>query len=264
MLVINNLTASYNKKQAPIITDLCLSVNKGEILNVLGQNAVGKTTLLRCLTKQLHNFTGQILVDGKDVREYSIRDYSKKVGVVSTAFESYQNLLVADYLVTGFINQSSPFQNPHEEHIEKAYEVLKTFRKESLFNKGIDQLSSGERQLVMISRVILQNPDIIIVDEPTANLDVKNQIAVLDQMQLLQAKGYTVIITTHNPGHALTLGGKTLLMKQGRYTFGTTSDMVTSQNMEYYYDLSVKSQSVYEDVCLVFSEKDSNNIRVIL
>ena len=79
--------------------------------------------------------------------------------------------------------------------IEEAFSVLERFGKQELFTKQVDQLSSGEKQLVMISRIILQNPEVIIVDEPTANLDVKNQIAVLEQIQKLSELGYTIITT---------------------------------------------------------------------
>lgn len=107
---------------------------------------------------------------------------------------------------TGFINQMNPFSKPDIKYINQAYEVLAGFGKEELFNKQIDQLSSGERQIVMIVRVLLQNPEIVIVDEPTANLDVKNQIVVLNQIKNLARQGYTVIVTTHNPGHAFSMG----------------------------------------------------------
>lgn len=116
--------------------------------------------------------------------------------------------MVADYLVTGFTNQMSPHSIPNQNHMIKAYEILSLFNKEELFNKQVDQLSSGEKQIVMIARVMIQNPKIIIVDEPTANLDVKNQIIVLNEIKKLSQKGYTIIVITHNPGHALAQKGK--------------------------------------------------------
>ena len=231
MIRVDNLSVSYGKGMPDVISGMTFQLDKGCVLNILGQNAVGKTTLIRTLMRELQSYRGSIKVDGKEISSYSIRDYAKIMGVVSTSFNTYQNLMVADYLVTGFLNRMAPFSKPNNEYVQKAFEVLSSFGKQNLFNKQIEQLSSGERQIVMIARVLLQNPEIIIVDEPTANLDVKNQIAVLNQIQKLAAQGYTVLVTTHNPGHVYSMGGKTLMMGKGKYCFGDTHDVITAQNL---------------------------------
>lgn len=264
MLRVNNLSVSYGEKQPLIIQDLSFDIKKGSILSILGQNAVGKTTLIRCLVRELTKYDGCIIVDDQDVRSFSIKEYAKKVGVVSASFHAYQNLLVADYLLTGFINQLSTLSRPSKELVEKAYTVLETFNKTELFTKQINQLSSGEMQLVMIARVIIQDPQIIIVDEPTANLDVKNQIFVLEQIVQLTELGYTVIITTHNPGHALSLGGKTLLMGKRKYIFGDTAEVINSDNLADYYGLNVVINKETDYPFMVFSEGDTSPIKLIL
>ena len=256
MIKVNNLSVSYGKGLSDVISGMSFELEKGCILNILGQNAVGKTTLIRTLMRDLPDFRGSIMVAGNDIGSYSIRDYAKKIGVVSTSSTTYQNLLVADYLVTGFINQMAPFSKPNDEYVQKAYDVLSDFGKQDLFNKQIDQLSSGERQIVMIARVLLQDPEIIIVDEPTANLDVKNQIAVLNQIKRLSEQGYTVLITTHNPGHAYSMGGKTLMMGKGKYCFGDTCNVITAQTLSDYYELDVTMQSVENFQCMVFQSRD--------
>lgn len=256
MIKVDNLSVSYGKGMPDVIQGMSFDLEKGCILNILGQNAVGKTTLIRTLMRELQNYSGSIKVCGKEIGSYSVRDYAKMMGVVSTSFSTYQNLLVADYLVTGFLNQMTPFSKPSGEYVQKAYDVLSGFGKQDLFNKQIEQLSSGERQLVMIARVLLQNPEIIIVDEPTANLDVKNQIAVLNQIQQLALQGYTVLVTTHNPGHAYSMGGKTLMMGKGKYCFGDTTDVITAQNLSEYYDLNVTMQSGNGFQYMVFQNSD--------
>lgn len=257
MIRVDNLSVAYGKGLPDIIRNMSFNLETGGILNILGQNAVGKTTLIRVLTRELQSFRGSIMVGGCDISQYSIRDYAKKIGVVSTTFRTSQNLLVADYLVTGFVNQMTPFAKPTKEYVDKAYAVLASFGKQDLFNKQIEQLSSGERQIVMIARVLLQNPEIIIVDEPTANLDVKNQIAVLDQIKQLSARGYTILITTHNPGHAFSMGGKTLIMGKGTYSFGDTGTIITEQTLSEYYELDVVMQAVADRQCMVFQNADN-------
>lgn len=264
MIRVNNLSVSYGKGMPDVINDMAFRLEKGSILNILGQNAAGKTTLIRTLMRELQNYRGTVSVAGREISSYSIRDYAKIMGVVSTSFNTFQNLLVADYLMTGFLNRMTPFSKPDSGYIQKAYDVLCSFGKQDLFNKQIDQLSSGERQLVMIARVLLQNPEVIIVDEPTANLDVKNQIAVLNQIKKLASQGYTVLVTTHNPGHAYSMGGKTLIMGKGKYAFGDTREIITEQTLSEYYELAVTMRDVDNFRCMVFQNyEDKDGVQLI-
>lgn len=264
MIKVENLSVSYGKGMSDVICDMSFELEKGCILNILGQNAVGKTTLIRTLMRELQNYRGSIKVGGHEISSYSIRDYAQMMGVVSISFNTYQNLLVADYLVTGFLNKMTLFSKPNGEYVQRAYDALSSFGKQELFNKQIDQLSSGERQLVMIARVLLQNPEIIIVDEPTANLDVKNQIAVLNQIHQLSSQGYTVLVTTHNPGHAYSLGGKTLIMGKNKYSFGNTCDTITEQALSEYYELNVTMRSIEDFRCMVFcNSADKDSVKLV-
>ena len=159
----------------------------------------------------------------------------------------------------------TPFSRPNCDYVQRAYEVLSSFGKQDLFNKQIDQLSSGERQIVMLTRVLLQNPEIIIVDEPTANLDVKNQIAVLNQIKGLSKQGYTVLVTTHNPSHAYSLGGKTLIMGKGKYSFGDTQKVITEQILSEYYELDVTIRAVDDFRCMIFQNvSDGDSVQLVL
>lgn len=264
MVEVKDLSVSYGKGIPNIIEGMTFNIEKGTILNVLGQNAVGKTTLIKTLMRNLPGYKGTILVGGNDIREYSIKEYSRVVGVVATSFNTFQNLLVADYLMTGFINQMTPFSKPNDECISRAYEILEWFGKTELFNKQLEQLSSGERQIIMIARVMIQNPKVIIVDEPTANLDVRNQIMVLNQIKKLSKEGYTIIVTTHNPGHAYSLGGKTLLMGKNKYLFGDTKDVLTAESLSEYYELDVTVRDNENLKCMIFANNNKDeDVKVI-
>jgi len=264
MIKVDNLSVSYGNGMSDIISDMSFNLEQGCILNILGQNAVGKTTLIRTIMRELPDYRGSVNVDGKEIQNYSIQEYAKITGVVSTSSITFQNLLVADYLITGFLNQMNPFTRSVNDCVQKAYEVLRSFGKQELFNKHINQLSSGEKQLIMIARVLLQNPKVIIFDEPTANLDVKNQIFVLDQIKKLSVRGYTILVTTHNPGHAYSMGGKTLMMGKGQYCFGDTQDVISQETLSKYYDLNVTMRKVDEFPCMVFkSNTNLNGVQVI-
>lgn len=264
MLKIKELKVSYDKQLPNIISGLSLDVRPGTVLSVLGQNGVGKSTLLRCLTREIADYEGSVTVDGVEVGDYSIKEYAKKVGVVASHSITYQNLLVADYLMTGYANSFMPFERPGEQRLITIMGVLELFGKEELFNKQIDQLSSGERQLIMIARAIIQNPDIILLDEPMANLDVRNQLIVLEQICLLRKKGYTVVVTTHNPGHALTLGGDVLLMGKQQYLTGTVREIITEENLSKFYGLLVKVEKMENYESIVFFDDKDMGLKMIL
>ncbi len=264
MLSIKNLDVSYDRNSPKVIRNLSLDVKSGTILSVLGQNGVGKSTLLRCLTREIVNYGGKILIEDKPIKEYSIKEYSQKVGIVASQSMTYQNLLVADYLMTGFAGILAPFEHINKEKIEKAMEVLAMFQKEELFNKQINQLSSGERQLVMISRAIVQNPEIVLLDEPMANLDVKNQLTVLEKICMLKDKGYTILVTTHNPGHALALNGKVLLMGKEKYLAGDVKEIITEPNLSECYEISVSINKVSDYQSIVFHSVEKENLKVVL
>ena len=263
MIEVSGLSVSYGKGMPDVISGMSFNLDRGSVLNVLGQNAVGKTTLIRTLTRELRGYRGSARIAGREITDYSIRDYSRVVGVVSSSFSTYQNLLVADYLMTGFVNRLAQLSKPGGELAQKAFDVLEGFGKEGLFNKQIDQLSSGERQIVMIVRVLLQDPEVIIVDEPTANLDVRNQMAVLHEIKRLSSEGYTILVTSHNPGHARVMGGKTLIMGAGTYSFGDTFQVLREETLSRYYGLDVATRSVDGLECMVFRDGVRDGVELV-
>ncbi len=263
MIEVSGLSVTYGRGMPDVINNMSFDLDRGCVLNILGQNAAGKTTLIRTLTRELRGYRGSVRIAGREITDYSIRDYARVVGVVSTSFSTYQNLLVADYLMTGFVSQMAPLSKPSDEYAQKAFDILERFSKQDLFNKQIDQLSSGERQIVMIARVLLQDPDVVIVDEPTANLDVRNQIAVLNEIRRLSSEGYTVVVTSHNPGHARVMGGKTLIMGAGMYTFGDTNQILCEETLSGYYGLDVAMRSIDSFECMVFRDGARDGVELV-
>ncbi len=238
MIEVKNLSFRYRLNAPLVLNDLNFSVPDGTVLSILGKNGVGKTTFLRCLTAERRDYTGEILFDQREVRSFSTSELSKKLALVASNNPCYQNLKVADYLVTGFANQLASLQTPSRKQYEQAAEALSHMGQTALFNRCIFELSSGEMQLVKIARAMLQNPSVIIFDEPTSNLDIKNQLLVLEQITALSAKGYTVITTTHNPGQTIELGGMVLMLSGTLQFFGKTEDMLSVDNLQAIYDLT--------------------------
>lgn len=239
MIKVKNLYFRYKSNLPLIINDLSFSLNSGSVLSILGKNGVGKTTFIRCLTAEEKNYSGSILIDSREARGLSVIELSKLIAVVASNNPCYQNLCVADFLVTGFANRLTALRSPSKVQYEKACATLEELGHVDLLNRAIFELSSGELQIVKIARTILQDPRVIVFDEPTSNLDIKNQLIVLNQITGLAERGYTVITTTHNPGQAMELGGKVLMMSGTHQIFGNTQEVLNKENLQAVYGLTV-------------------------
>lgn len=257
MIEIRNLTFQYNRNSRMIFDNLSFKLEKNSVLSVLGRNGIGKTTLIKCLISEIKDYEGEILINGLDIRKLSEIELSKKIAIVATNNQCYQNLSVADYLVMGFANKLTFFQIPDKKLYQKAYDILEDLGYGNLLNRLMFELSSGESQIVRIARAILQEPEIIVFDEPTSNLDIKNQLVVLNQISSLTEKGYTVITTTHNPGQTIELGGDVLIMTEEEVIFGKVDDVINEENLEKAYGLKV--DLIKRDSRLITTFVDENN-----
>ena len=261
MIEIKNLSFQYDKKSRLIFNNLSFNLDDNCLLSVLGKNGIGKTTLIKCLTKEINDYSGEILINGKNIKEMTDLEISKKIAGVATNNSIYQNLNVADYVVMGFANKLTFFQVPNKDLYCKALEILESLGYADLLNKLMFELSSGEKQIVRIARAILQEPEIIIFDEPTANLDIKNQLVVLSQISNLLERKYTVITTTHNPGHVIELGGNVLIMSENIVNFGNVDDVLTQENLENAYGLKViLAKENARTITTFFDENDNHKL----
>ncbi len=259
MIKVQNLSFQYRKDLPLLLNDLSFEVNQGTVLTILGKNGVGKTTFLRCLTGELSAYAGSIYIDQKEVRDYSISELSQKIALVASNSPCYQNLSVADFLVTGFTNRLASLQSPNKKHYMHALDVLDSLGQESLFNRHTAELSSGEMQMVKIARAILQEPSVIVFDEPTSNLDVKNQLLILEQISSLAQRGFTVITTTHNPGQTLELGGSALLLTGDCQIFGAVGTVLSEENLRAVYALNVTIEDGHFRKYASFGDIDGNH-----
>ena len=148
---------------------------------------------------------------------------------------------------------------PSKKQYEEAYRIISDLGQEKLFDRSIFELSSGEMQIVKLGRAIIQKPKVILFDEPTSNLDVKNQLMVLEQISYLSSKGFTVITTTHNPGQAIELNGKVLLFLEGAQLFGDVKDVITEDRLSSIYDLDATISEVDGRLATIFYNHDKSH-----
>ena len=243
---VKNLSFSYADR--PVLHDICFSVGRGEFLSILGPNGVGKSTLFRCILGLLSGYTGQVLVDGTDARSFSVREAARHIAYIPQSSHPIFNYSVFDIVLMGRTSGLSTFRSPGKQDVEKCRWALDKIGISRLEERCFHRLSGGEQQLVLIARALVQDAPVLMLDEPTANLDFGNQILVLEQARNLAREGYTVIQTTHHPEQSYQFSDRILAIQKGRVlTEGKPEQVLTEETMKALYGVDVDVVSLYED-----------------
>ena len=226
---VRHLSFSYGSRQ--VLRDVSFSVGKGRLLSVLGPNGVGKSTLFRCILGLLHGFQGEITVDGTAVSTLGARELARKVAYIPQSNYPAFQYSVFDMVLMGTTAQSRAFSPPGPKQEAAAREALERLDIGHLADRSYTRLSGGERQLVLIARALAQQSTVLLMDEPTANLDYGNQIRVLTKVRALADAGYTIVQSTHNPEQSYLFSHQILAMKDGRVLAHGTPDEVMNENL---------------------------------
>ena len=238
---VKNISFSYDKDSPAVFENISFSMEKGDVLCVLGPNGTGKTTLIKCING-LHKVNeGEVYLNGANIQNLSFRDISRTVGYIPQGHVPSFPFTVFDVVLMG----RSPYVNitssPKEKDREIAMNALETLGIEDLKDKPYTNLSGGERQLVFLARVLAQEPDLLILDEPTNHLDFGNQIKLLEIIEQLSKLGLAVIMSSHYPDHAFLAASKVAIMKdKGFIDFGTPEDVLSEENLKKAYGIDVK------------------------
>ncbi|MGN0777192.1 MAG: ABC transporter ATP-binding protein [Candidatus Ventricola sp.] len=228
-LCVQNLSFSYGER--PVLEDISFSLEKGEFLSVLGPNGVGKSTLFRCILGLLPGYRGSILSDGEDMRSLSRREMSRRIAYIPQINRPAFGYTVLDTVLMGTTRQLSMFAQPRSAQIRQAVDALERVGAAHLTERDFSHLSGGEQQLVLVARAIAQQADILVMDEPTSALDYGNQLRVLGLVRELAGEGYGVLLSTHNPQHALTFASRILALSDGRVAALGKPDEVLTQEL---------------------------------
>ena len=241
ILQVRDLGFSYDGSRQ-IFKAISFDVNAGEIICLVGPNGIGKTTLLNCLAGLWAPLEGSVLLDGKNMAGMPARDIARMIGYVPQTLHPSFDYTVLEYVVTGNAPWLNIFEKPGPEHYQRAEEALEQMAISHLADKPYTRLSTGELQQVSIARAIAQKARLILMDEPTAHLDYGNQLKVLRLIKGLSAKGYAVVLTTHNPDQVLLLDAKTAVIDhQSLFHFGAWQDILTEELLSGMYGTALSS-----------------------
>ena len=240
MIQIQNYSFQYGQKQ--VLKGIDAAIPTGGLTAVIGLNGAGKSTLLRCLSKQMTSHNGSILIDGKDIRPYSFREYARLVSLVPQLSSIGKvDCTVRDFLVEGRTPYLPPFQVPSRADYQIAEEKAEKLGVTQYLGSDFSSLSGGQQQLVLLTRALVQDTPIVLLDEPMSALDLANQARFLRMIRDLSGSGKTVLFSTHDPNHALHLGCDVLLLKDGRIlSQGNAVSCITDDNMHEIYGDSVE------------------------
>jgi iron complex transport system ATP-binding protein len=195
---------------------LNVALETGEVLALLGPNGGGKTTLLKTLLGLIRPKAGEVRLGGKTLSAYSIRERASAIAYVPQVHVGTFAFTVETVVLMGRSAHANLFSRPSAHDRAVAAAALERFGIARLTARPYTEISGGERQLVLLARALAQEPQFIVLDEPTASLDFGNQGKVLAEIKALAATGHGVLFTTHDPNHAMRAAHRAFLLRDGR------------------------------------------------
>lgn len=241
---VQDIHFSYNRHE--VLKGVSFHADIGDFICLLGENGAGKTTLFRCMLGLLKGYHGTITVEGDAIEKLSAKQMAKKVAYIPQAHSPAFNYTVLQTVLMGTSAHVGAFRAPGKQQIQLVEENLERLGISHLRERGYAEISGGERQLVLIARALAQRSKVLIMDEPTANLDYGNQIRVMEQIQILAKEGYLILLSTHNPEHALLYSHKVLVLRNGKTDlFGDTREILNETVIGDIYKVPVRIHEIH-------------------
>ncbi len=227
---MDELSVGYNGKA--LIRDINIGIEKGEIVTMIGPNGAGKSTILKSITRQLEMISGRVVFDRMNLKDYSYKDMSSRIAVVLTERIRPELMTCHDVVATGRYPYTGRLGILSEEDEKKVEDAIKIVHAEEVGNKDFNAISDGQRQRVMLARAICQEPDIIILDEPTSFLDIRHKLELLSILRdMAKSKGITVIMSLHEIDLAMKISDKIICVKGDHIMYYDSPDQIFSEDV---------------------------------
>jgi iron complex transport system ATP-binding protein len=242
--------ASFSYRDDRLVFEgLNFSASSPGIYCLLGPNGCGKTTLLKCIAGLLKVKSGGISLNGRDIASLKRSTIASSIGYIPQEHSFSFAYSIFDMVLMGRAPHLGMLSSPSRQDEAIAAECLDRIGIAHLKAKRWTEISGGERQLVLLARVLTQQPRIMLLDEPTSHLDFHNQAMVLRIVHRLAGEGLMVIMSTHVPNHAINYASHTTLMNQGRLVaMGSPEDVITEANLKEIYGIDVRVFEVSDPV----------------
>lgn len=237
VLTTRDLAVGYGRKT--IVDNLQLEGEKGVLLCILGPNGAGKTTILRTLAGLLEPVRGAVYIRGEEISQVDNKTLAKKLSVVLTNKFSGGLMTVFEVVSMGRYPHTGFFGKLSREDMDKIVQALETVNGTYLINRYFDELSDGEKQKVLIARALVQEPDIIILDEPTSHLDIRHRLELIEILKILsRERGISVILSLHEIDLALKSCDKVVLVNENTIkAYGRVEDVTNEDIIKDLYSI---------------------------
>jgi iron complex transport system ATP-binding protein len=236
---------SYAYRARAVLLDISLKLQVGETVSLLGPNGSGKTTLLKILLGLKQPGSGQVLLDGKPLRGQHPRQVATRLAYVPQDHAMIFPYRVLDVVLMGRLPHLGFFNAYRTEDYALAQQALEKMGVAHLAERPYNEISGGERQLVLIARALAQGAQTLIMDEPVSGLDYGNQLLLLSRLRTLSEQGYAVLHSTHYPDHAQLISTRVLMLKGGRLVAdGKPQDVINEENILSLYEIDPQAASL--------------------
>lgn len=233
---ISNISFSYNG--TPTLSDIGFDIEKGDLVALVGPNGSGKSTLIKCINGILKPHQGTILINEKSLSGFTPGQLAQEMAYIPQNENRNASMNVFDMVLLG----RKPYINwkPSEHDLAITGEIIEALHIGQLAMRPFNKLSGGQQQTVYIARALAQEPDILLLDEPTSNLDMQHQLEVLELLKNFTRKGLTVIIALHDINLAVRYANKMMMLKTGHVFAAGTTEIINEPNIENLFGIKVK------------------------
>ena len=243
MLYLNDVSFAYSKHSEPVLKHVSIQLEEGKVGVLLGPNGVGKSTIIKLICGLLKLKEGEIILGDKKLKEMKLSERSKLISTVPQNIE-FSSLSVMDSILLGRLPYFYSFPCKYDK--EETFKVMEELHILPLKDRPADSLSGGEKQMVAIARALVSNPKLLILDEPTANLDLKHQVLILKLLKkIAKERKLTILLSLHDLSEASFLGDTLFWLKEGKLLYQGDSSSITEERIFETY--GVKANLIQKD-----------------